>query len=300
MHLQQRDAARAKARQRKHALKSALLLALVASASAIVLRASSLVYNYGERGLPMFGKEVIATATQFSQRANAASNSFNARVVAVLEQAQSHVVARDLAMASAVANVGQEVATVPTGIVAMVGGEQEPAKANPPESSKLATNSSPTQAKEDAARTSAETKPEDIPTKSEPTSTTTTTVDTAALPAFRSKSSPPAQLQYYATGGYAYGQCTYYVASRRPTGARWGNARDWMAHAKAEGWLTGNIPVPGAIAWTPAGWYGHVAYVERIEGNSVLISEMNFAGWNRVSQRWVPATSFGYIYGKPQ
>ena len=72
-----------------------------------------------------------------------------------------------------------------------------------------------------------------------------------------------------------------------------------MMNAKAEGYLTGTIPAAGAIAWTPAGWYGHVAYVERVEGDRVLISEMNFAGWNRVSQRWVAPSAFQYIYSKP-
>jgi surface antigen len=97
--------------------------------------------------------------------------------------------------------------------------------------------------------------------------------------------------------GYAYGYCTYYVASRRSVPGNWGNANAWLYNAQASGWSTGSVPVPGAIAWTGAGYYGHVAYVESVSGNMVTISEMNFNGnWNRVTSRTVSASSFRYIY----
>ncbi len=101
----------------------------------------------------------------------------------------------------------------------------------------------------------------------------------------------------FSGNGYSYGYCTYYVASRRAIPSSWGNAYSWYYNAQANGFRVGALPVPGAIAWTPAGYYGHVAYVEQVSGGQVLVSEMNYnGGWNRVSSRWVSPGSFKYIY----
>ncbi len=113
-----------------------------------------------------------------------------------------------------------------------------------------------------------------------------------------SRVSAPALTQYSGSGGgYAYGYCTYYVALRRSVPGGWGNANTWYYNAQASGFKVGSAPVPGAIAWTGAGYYGHVAYVENVSGSMVTISEMNYnGGWNRVTSRTVPASSFRYIY----
>lgn len=107
------------------------------------------------------------------------------------------------------------------------------------------------------------------------------------------------QLTHFAFSGngYAFGYCTYYVASRRAVPSNWGNANQWYYNAQASGFSVGSIPVPGAIAWTGAGYYGHVAYVESVSGSMVTVSEMNYNGnWDRVTSRTVPASSFRYIY----
>lgn len=99
--------------------------------------------------------------------------------------------------------------------------------------------------------------------------------------------------------GYSFGYCTYYVASRRSIPGNWGNASQWYYNAIASGYAVGAVPQAGAIAQTSGGWggYGHVAYVESVNGNMVTISEMNYnGGWNRVSSRTVPASAFRYIY----
>lgn len=97
--------------------------------------------------------------------------------------------------------------------------------------------------------------------------------------------------------GYSYGYCTYYVASRRSVSGSWGNAYSWLYAAQADGYGVGSAPRPGAIAWTGAGYYGHVAYVESVSGGMVTVSEMNYNGnWNRVTSRTVSASSFRYIY----
>ena len=46
-------------------------------------------------------------------------------------------------------------------------------------------------------------------------------------------------------------------------------------------------------------YYGHVALVEKVSGDSVTISEMNYAGWGKVSRRVISASSRaikGFIY----
>jgi surface antigen len=101
----------------------------------------------------------------------------------------------------------------------------------------------------------------------------------------------------YSGNGYILGYCTYYVASRRNVPPTWGNANTWYYNAQSSGFSVGSVPVPGAIAWSGGGYYGHVAYVESVSGNMVTISEMNFNGaWNRVTLRTAPASTFRYIY----
>lgn len=113
----------------------------------------------------------------------------------------------------------------------------------------------------------------------------------------RSNSVPSLTHYAYGGNGYAYGYCTWYVASRRSVPAYWGDAVNWYYNAQASGFSVGSTPVAGAIAWTPAGYYGHVAIVEGVSGGMVTISEMNGpAGWGRVDSRTVPASDFRYIY----
>jgi surface antigen len=111
----------------------------------------------------------------------------------------------------------------------------------------------------------------------------------------------------YSSGGgiYPFGQCTWYVNTRRP--APWGgNAWQWYSRAKAYGRPVGPTPRVGAImvTWESPYW-GHVAYVEQVYSDgSWLVSEMNFAGpngggWGKVSYRHViPGTIplIGFIY----
>jgi surface antigen len=98
--------------------------------------------------------------------------------------------------------------------------------------------------------------------------------------------------------GYARGQCTWYVAGRRQVPGNWGNAASWYYHAVGSGWSVGTTPAVAAIAWTPAGYFGHVALVEQVsaDGKQVYISEMNYRGVGIKSYRWVAASAFKYIY----
>ena len=92
-------------------------------------------------------------------------------------------------------------------------------------------------------------------------------------------------------GWYPYGQCTYYVSTRKTVG-QWNDATDWLWQAQRDGWATGSTPQVGAIAWE----YGHVAYVESVSGDMVTVSEMNYLGWGVRSSRTVHKSVFTYIY----
>jgi surface antigen len=104
-----------------------------------------------------------------------------------------------------------------------------------------------------------------------------------------------------AGNAYAPGNCTWYVFERRaqlgrPIGSFWGNANTWSFNAIAAGFGVNHSPAPGAIIQTAAGGYGygHVGLVERVNPDgSVLISEMNYAGFNQVSSRTIDAGSVG-------
>ena len=100
------------------------------------------------------------------------------------------------------------------------------------------------------------------------------------------------------------GQCTYYVAFRRAAlgeAVSWGgNAKAWLANAEAAGVQTGSTPTPGAIVVTnESRRYGHVALVEAIQGDQILVSEMNFYKKWEIDQRLIKIGSGvirGYIY----
>lgn len=117
---------------------------------------------------------------------------------------------------------------------------------------------------------------------------------------------PPPSLRGGCGNHFAYGQCTYYVASRRCI-PWFGNAWEWWHNAAVLGYPEGHDPRVGAIAvWgrgNGASSYGHVALVEAVGPSGEVpaghfkISEMNRSGWNRVDYRVVPNDAvLGFIY----
>ena len=97
---------------------------------------------------------------------------------------------------------------------------------------------------------------------------------------------------------FPYGQCTYYVAERRKI--TWGgNANEWLYNARAAGAKTGSKPIIGAIMVSTSGRYGHVAYIEKVDGNNFLVSEMNYKGRGVIDERWITVgdgNAQGFIY----
>lgn len=108
---------------------------------------------------------------------------------------------------------------------------------------------------------------------------------------------------------YAYGYCTWYVYNMRqavgkPIGSFWGDAYMWLNSAQRAGFATGREPRVHAIMHNYGGWggLGHVAFVEKVEGDKVTVSEMNnsqYGGWNIKSYRTLDmktAKTYNYIY----
>ena len=101
---------------------------------------------------------------------------------------------------------------------------------------------------------------------------------------------------------YPYGQCTWYVFERRAEISKpidWfsgddGNAMNWINSAKMRGMKTSNKPGIGDVVVFQPGVagadqsYGHVAVVEQIKGDTILISEANVVdGKGTVSYRTI-------------
>ena len=92
-----------------------------------------------------------------------------------------------------------------------------------------------------------------------------------------SKPSVP-KASFVGSNKFAPGHCTAYVASK--VKVYWlGNANQWMRNAKAAGATVDQNPVPGAILVTNENSrYGHVMYIESVNGTKVTASEWNYAG----------------------
>lgn len=102
--------------------------------------------------------------------------------------------------------------------------------------------------------------------------------------------------------GFAWGNCTYYVANNKNVTWR-GNANQWLRNAAAAGVPTGKTPAVGAIiSFSGRGYnsyYGHVGIVAGIEGNDIIVKDMNYRRLNEVTIRRVDRTDStikGYIY----
>ncbi|MCC3724300.1 CHAP domain-containing protein, partial [Staphylococcus haemolyticus] len=105
---------------------------------------------------------------------------------------------------------------------------------------------------------------------------------------------------------YTAGQCTWYVFDRRsqagkPISTYWSDAKYWAGNAAADGYTVDHNATVGSIMQTTTGYYGHVAYVERVNADgSILISEMNYAnGPYNTNTRTIPASvvsSYNFIH----
>jgi surface antigen len=105
---------------------------------------------------------------------------------------------------------------------------------------------------------------------------------------------------------YDWGQCTWHVFNRRAEVGKgistyWWNANNWDTAAAQDGYTVDHRATVGSILQSDAGYYGHVAFVERVNSDgSIYISEMNYGAAPGIKTfRTIPATqvsSYKFIH----
>ena len=96
---------------------------------------------------------------------------------------------------------------------------------------------------------------------------------------------------------YAPGNCTYFIASVKNIPSNLGNANQWAYNASAQGVTVSRVPIVGSVAQnTTDSWLGHVALVIGVDGDQVLLREMNYQGFGVISERWANVSQYQYIY----
>lgn len=94
-----------------------------------------------------------------------------------------------------------------------------------------------------------------------------------------------------ATAAYAFGNCTYYVATRYPNIYPYlGNALSWITSAKKQGYTVLSAPTIDTVVVYGAGngysALGHVAVVDSVNSDgSFMVSEMNYSGYDVIDHR---------------
>lgn len=108
--------------------------------------------------------------------------------------------------------------------------------------------------------------------------------------------------------GYGCRQCVSYTAWKvgQRTGdfpRYWGNANMWPSSARKAGYSTGGTPRANSVGVISAGAYGHVVWVEAVNGDGTVdISQYNYynaggPGWGNYSKMRVSASTYDtYIY----
>jgi surface antigen/peptidoglycan hydrolase CwlO-like protein len=95
-------------------------------------------------------------------------------------------------------------------------------------------------------------------------------------------------------------ECVSWAGWRRSQMGRaayaWGNANQWDDGARASGFRVDYSPEVGAVAQTDAGFYGHVAVVEAVDGGDVIVSEMNYDGDGHYRMARYSSSYFKYIH----
>lgn len=128
--------------------------------------------------------------------------------------------------------------------------------------------------------------------------TATTTTAQAATTEVATPAAPT-----YSTAGNSYpaGQCTWFVKNALSwVGNNWGNASGWGASAAAAGRVVNGQPSVGSVVVfgagvQGAGALGHVAVVDSVNGNSITISEGNYAGM-AYHTRTISASGLTFIH----
>ncbi|MFZ1251854.1 MAG: CHAP domain-containing protein [Streptococcus suis] len=133
-------------------------------------------------------------------------------------------------------------------------------------------------------------------------STTVSTPSNSSSSSSSSSSSAASNNARYDASSYPVGECTWGVKSQLSwVGPYWGNANQWVASARAEGFSVGTTPQVGAVAVWVGGAYGHVAVVTAVESSTnIQVSESNYLGRRYIGNHrgWFnpTTTSEGTVY----
>ncbi|MGQ7353984.1 peptidoglycan hydrolase PcsB [Streptococcus suis] len=133
-------------------------------------------------------------------------------------------------------------------------------------------------------------------------SSTTSTTSSSSSTTTSSGSSAASNNARYDASSYPIGECTWGVKSQVSwVGPYWGNANQWVASARAEGFSVGTTPQVGAVAVWVGGTYGHVALVTAVESSTnIQVSESNYMGRRYIGNHrgWFnpTTTSEGAVY----
>ncbi|MFZ2669526.1 MAG: CHAP domain-containing protein [Streptococcus suis] len=133
-------------------------------------------------------------------------------------------------------------------------------------------------------------------------STTVSTPSNSSSSSSSSSSSAASNNARYNASSYPVGECTWGVKSQLSwVGPYWGNANQWGASARAEGFSVGTTPQVGAVAVWVGGAYGHVALVTAVESSTnIQVSESNYLGRRYIGNHrgWFnpTTTSEGTVY----
>ena len=133
-------------------------------------------------------------------------------------------------------------------------------------------------------------------------STTVSTPSNSSSSSSSSSSSAASNNARYNASSYPVGECTWGVKSQLSwVGPYWGNANQWVASARAEGFSVGTTPQVGAVAVWVGGAYGHVALVSAVESSTnIQVSESNYMGRRYIGNHrgWFnpTTTSEGTVY----
>ena len=133
-------------------------------------------------------------------------------------------------------------------------------------------------------------------------STSVSTPSNSSSSSSSSSSSAASNNARYDASSYPVGECTWGVKSQLSwVGPYWGNANQWVASARAEGFSVGTTPQVGAVAVWVGGAYGHVALVTAVESSTnIQVSESNYMGRRYIGNHrgWFnpTTTSEGTVY----
>lgn len=133
-------------------------------------------------------------------------------------------------------------------------------------------------------------------------STTVSTPSNSSSSSSSSSSSAASNNARYNASSYPVGECTWGVKAQLSwVGPYWGNANQWVASARAEGFSVGTTPQVGAVAVWGGGAYGHVAVVTAVESSTnIQVSESNYMGRRYIGNHrgWFnpTTTSEGTVY----